>query len=205
MEKVLLLISGGIDSPVAGRMLMDQDFDVVGLHLSNEPFTDDTPERKSLESLRIIGCRSLIVINVSSFLAEIAARCSRKLYFVISKRLFYRIAELVAKEHGCSFIATGENLGQVSSQTLSNLSVIQKASGMAVLQPLLCLDKAEIAKKAEELGTFSVCKGPEMCSVLGPKMPATRSSLSIVESEEAKLDYPALMEEALATKRIIDL
>jgi len=202
-KKGILLISGGIDSPVAGNMMIKQGMEVIGLHLSNEPFTNDEPEKKSIAALEKIKAEKLIVINISKFLAEIVKKCGHKFYYVLGKRLFYRIAEIIAEKEGCECIITGENMGQVSSQTLSNLSVIQKAAKMPVLQPLLTMDKSEIVNMAMETGTFEISKGPEMCSVLGPKSPATKTLLRIIEREESKVDYDDLMKECLKSERVL--
>ncbi|MFH1211976.1 MAG: hypothetical protein V1659_03545 [Candidatus Woesearchaeota archaeon] len=205
IKKALLLVSGGIDSPVAGKILQEQNIEIIGLHLSNEPFTNNEPELKAKASLKKIRGKRLITINTSKFLSEIASKCSHKAYFVLAKRLFYRIAEQIAEQENCGCIATGENLGQVSSQTLSNLCVIQKATAIPVLQPLLAYDKSEIIKKAEEIGTFELSKGPEMCAVLGPKNPATNTSSRFIEKEEQKLNYEGLLKECLSTKKIEEL
>jgi len=95
----------------------------------------------------------------------------------------------------------GCNLGQVSSQTLSNLSVISQAVDFPILRPLLCYDKDQIIKLARKIGTYEISKGPEMCNVLGPKHPATRSNLEIIEKEESKLDIKKMIENSLSSLR----
>jgi thiamine biosynthesis protein ThiI len=184
--KGLLLISGGIDSPVAGHFMQQVGVELEAVHFSSEPFTDDTPEKKSRELCKILGIENLHVVNISKQLKEMVDKCNRKYYFVLAKREMLRQAEKIAKERKCQFLVTGENLAQVSSQTLSNLVTIDRAVGIPVFRPLLGFDKVEIVNIAEEIGTYESSKGPEFCDVLGPKRPATKSTEEKILEEEKK-------------------
>ena len=113
----------------------------------------------------------------------------------------YKVAELLAKKLNYNYLLDGCNVGQVSSQTLSNLSVITYAINIPVLRPLLCYDKDQIIQLARKFETYEISKGPEMCNVLGPKHPATRSNLDIIEKEEAKLNMNNLLESSLSNLR----
>ncbi|HEY4705123.1 MAG TPA: tRNA 4-thiouridine(8) synthase ThiI, partial [Thermoplasmata archaeon] len=113
-DKALLLLSGGIDSPVAGHLMTQRGLDVLAVHLSLEPITDDAAAVKSRRLAEKLGLSKLIVVTVGRPFAEIADTCDRKLYFVLSKRLMVRIAEALAEREGCRFLLTGESLGQVS-------------------------------------------------------------------------------------------
>ncbi|HLC85926.1 MAG TPA: 7-cyano-7-deazaguanine synthase [Candidatus Nanoarchaeia archaeon] len=187
MSRALLLLSGGFDSAVAGFIMQQKGLEVIALHLSNEPFTDNGPEIKARALAEHLNLKKFIVVNVSNIFGEIAKKCTHEYYFVLIKRVMLRIANNVAKEENCNFIITGENLAQVSSQTLKNLKVITEASDIEVLRPLLTFDKNEIIKIAREIGTYDISCGPEVCDVLGPKHPVTKTNLEEIEKEEKKL------------------
>src|SRR3989338_2774278 len=188
MMKGLLLLSGGIDSPVAAYMMKQLDVDLSAVHFSIEPITDNNPELKCRRISEKLGIKKLHVINVAKEYQEIATKCTHKHYFVLTKRLMYKIAEKIAKKEKCDFLVTGENLAQVSSQTLENLVVINKVVKIPVLRPLLGFDKNEIIKIAERIGTFEISKGPEVCDLFGPKHLSTRVDEEIILEEEKNLD-----------------
>jgi len=124
---------------------------------------------------------------------------------VLSKRLMARVAGAMAPGLGCAAIATGENIGQVSSQTLPNLSSIDRAAPLPVLRPLLAYDKVDIVGIAQGIGTFDISKGPELCDVLGPAHPSTGAALARVEREEGRVDVDDLVARGLAGVRVVDL
>lgn len=194
--KGLLLLSGGIDSPVAAHLLHRQGAELDAVHVSLEPYTDGSPEAKARALARQVGIRALAVVPGGDANAALA-QADHKRYFVLSKRFMLRCAERLAPARGATFLATGENLGQVSSQTLANLAAIDGAVRLPVFRPLLGLDKVEIMAVAGRIGTFETSKGPELCDVLGPKHPATRARPGEAEAAEARLDYGALLDQAL--------
>lgn len=196
VQRGLLLLSGGIDSPVAAHLLHQQGAVVDAVHVSLEPYTDDSPERKSRALARALGIPAFAVVRGGDANAALA-QADQKRYFVLSKRFMLRCAERLAPARGATFLATGENLGQVSSQTLANLAAIDAAVAMPVFRPLLALDKVEIMAVAGGIGTLETSKGPELCDVLGPRYPATRSSAKEAEAAETKVDYAALLLGAL--------
>jgi thiamine biosynthesis protein ThiI len=203
--KGLLLLSGGIDSPVAGILAKKKGIDLVALHFSLEPFTDDTAEKKSIELAKIMGIKKLYVVKHGEIHAEIIKNIQHRYYYIVTRRLMWRVAEQIAEKEKCDFLITGENLGQVGSQTLDNLTVIDKAVKIKILRPILCNDKNDTVEMAKKMGTYDQSCGPEMCSVLGPKHPATGSNLRIIENEEKKLDLQKLLNDSLKNIRIIDL
>lgn len=203
--KGVLLLSGGIDSPVAGHVLIREGCDLVGLHCSLEPFTDDAPEAKARRLAAHLGLSTLCIARIGDPLAALARACDHRHYFVLSKRLMLRLAEAVARQEGATFLATGESLGQVSSQTLGNLRAIDGAVALPVVRPLIGWDKTEIVHRAQAIGTYEVSVGPEVCDVLGPSHPVTRARLDRVEAEEAKLDVAALLRTALAGVQRVEL
>ncbi len=186
--KAMLLISGGFDSPVAGYLIKEKNVEIIPIHFSYEPFTDNGPEIKAMTASKILGFKKPIVINISKECGKIAKECKHKLYFILTKRLMMKLAEKEAKKLKCDFLITGENLSQVSSQTLMNLNAITKAVKIQILRPLLTYDKEEIIKIARKIGTYEVSIGPEVCDVLGPKHPATTCNLEEIENEEIKLE-----------------
>lgn len=199
--RALLLLSGGIDSPVAGHLMASCGLEVLGVHFSLEPITDDAAAKKSRLLAEKLGLRRLFVVPVGPAFAEVANACDRRLYFVLTKRLMVRIAEAIARREGCDFLLTGESLGQVSSQTLQNLRAIDQATGLVVLRPLFGFDKSETIRVAKEIGTYAISEGPEICDLLGPPHPATRASLPWVLEMESKIDVGRLVGEALSKER----
>lgn len=205
MSRVLLLLSGGIDSPVAGRLLQEQGFELEAVHFSLEPFTDAAGEEKARRLAAKLGIARLHVVPAGPLFGELTRRADQRLYFVLSKRLMARVAGALAPRLGCVAIATGENLGQVSSQTLPNLASIDRAAPLPVLRPLLAYDKVDIVDLARAFDTFELSKGPEMCDVLGPAHPSTGARTERVEKEEGRVDIEDLVRQGLETVRVVDL
>jgi len=185
--KGLLLISGGFDSPVAGYIIQKEGVEIIAVHFSYEPFTDNGPEIKSKKTSEMLKFKKFIVINIGQECSDIAKKCNHRLYFILTKRLMIKHAEKIAKQEGCEFLITGENLSQVSSQTLQNMNTITEATKMKIIRPLLTYEKVEILKLAREIGTHDISIGPEVCDALGPKYPATTSSIEEIRKEEDKL------------------
>jgi tRNA uracil 4-sulfurtransferase len=191
--KAVLLLSGGFDSPVAGRMLLRQGVHLEALHGSFEPVTDDASVQKAIVLARGLGLKRLFVAKIGQALGRIPHdREAHRYYFLLQKRLLYRLADHVADEVGAQAIATGENLAQVSSQTLSNLVTLEAAARRPVLRPVLGLDKNDILRLAKQWGTYETSVGPELCDLLGPAHPATTSDAGLVAAAEdrLKLDLP---------------
>lgn len=204
-SRALLLLSGGIDSPVAGRLLQEQGVELEAIHFSLEPFTDKGGEEKAARLAQTLGLKRLHVVAAGPLFAELTKRADQRLYFILSKRLMARIAGAMAPGLGCAAIATGENLGQVSSQTLPNLASIDRAAPLPVLRPLLAYDKVDIVDLARGYGTFDISKGPELCDVLGPSNPSTGAALERVEKEEARVDTADLVRRGLESVRVVEL
>jgi thiamine biosynthesis protein ThiI len=190
--KGVLLLSGGFDSPVAGHLMVGQGLDVVAVHFSLEPITDDAAAVKARTLCRILRLPVLYVVRVGDAFAEIAHIADRRFYFVLTKRLMVRLADAVADWEGAQVLVTGDNLGQVSSQTLASLRAIDAVARHPIVRPLIGFDKQEIMERARAIGTYDVSKGPEICDLLGPPRPATHSRIEQILVEEAKLDVAAL-------------
>ena len=188
----VLLLSGGIDSPVAGTMLQRQGVELEALHCSFEPITGPESVEKAKDLARLLGLKRLHVCRIGEALSRIPQdRDAHRFYFVMQKRLFYRLAAALAEQVGADAIATGENLGQVSSQTLRNLTTLEQAARHPLVRPVLGLDKVDIIRLAQEWGTYETSIGPELCDLLGPDKPATQSDLDAVLEHEARVGIDA--------------
>ena len=193
----VLLLSGGFDSPVAGHLMARQGLGLVAAHFSLEPITDDAAEVKTRSLCGIIGVPTLYVVRVGEAFAEVAHAANRRFYFILTKRLMVRLADAVADREGAEVLVTGENLGQVSSQTLASLRAIDAVARHPIVRPLIGFDKQEIVDRAKSIGTYEVSKGPEICDLLGPPRPATHARLDQITEEEAKLPVDRLVAQCL--------
>ncbi len=201
-QKALLLLSGGIDSPVAGLFAKQKGFDLEAIHFSQEPFTDNTPEKKSLASAKKLGLKEMIVVNIGQELKTITDVTYREYYFILMKRLMIKISEKIAEKKGISFLITGESMGQVSSQTLSNLNNINNSVKIEILRPLIFMNKQEIVDESIKQGFFEISKGREMCDVLASGKPKTISKINKVLVEEKKCKMDLLVKSSLKNVRI---
>ncbi|HLD57842.1 MAG TPA: 7-cyano-7-deazaguanine synthase [archaeon] len=196
--KGLLLLSGGFDSPVAGHLMKRQGVDIIAVHFSSKLVTDVESEKKSDRLAQKLDFKRFFSIDISPQLIRLSKECNHKLYFVLMKRLMYKIAERIAKKEKCKFLITGENLAQVSSQTLQNLGIIDRSVNLPVMRPLLGLDKQEIINMAKEIGTYEISCGPEHCDALGPLKPITKAKLREVLEAEDQINIKALVDNVLS-------
>ncbi|MDP6870023.1 MAG: hypothetical protein QGI21_04550 [Candidatus Poseidoniaceae archaeon] len=194
------LVSGGIDSPVAVARMLAEGWKIFPLHASQEPITGPEAEEKTVESLRhLINMdgelgelarsnlsKNLIVVPVADTLALFTEKWNHSEYFIHMKRLYNAIATLHANEVGATHVLTGENLGQVSSQTLGNLGGVEIATSLQPLRPLLAFDKVTIMSMARKLGTLEISEGPEVCDALGPNKPTTVANKEWLERSEER-------------------
>ena len=204
--KGLLLLSGGIDSPVAGYMIAKRGMVIEGLHFHSYPYTNMQAREKVEELAKILstytGGMNLNIVSVTHIQETIHKYCPAEMMVTLLRRFMMRIAERICIQTGAQCIITGESLGQVASQTIEGMTssnaVIQ---GMPVLRPLVGFDKTEIIERAREIGTFetSILPYEDCCTVFLPKHPVIRPSLKEVEQQENRLDVEALVEEALAS------
>src|SRR5438309_353098 len=194
----VLLLSGGFDSPVAGHLMARQGLDLIAAHFSLEPITDDAAAMKARTLCGILRIPSLYVVRVGEAFAEVAQKANRRFYFILTKRLMVRLADAIADLEGAEVLVTGENLGQVSSQTVASLRAIDAVAHHPILRPLIGFDKQEIVDRAKLIGTYEVSKGPEICDLLGPPRPSTHARLDQILAEETKLDLPELVSSCLS-------
>ncbi len=201
--KAMLLLSGGIDSPVAGWMAMKRGLSLEALHFHSFPFTSKHSQEKVIELCRRLsrygGPIPLHMVNVAEIQKEIRAKCPEELGIILLRRMMLRITEAMGKQRGIKAMVTGESLGQVASQTLESMEVISAAARMLILRPLLGLDKHEIVEKAEAIDTYPVSIRPfeDCCTLFVPRHPATRPNLARVEQAEKSLEIDRLLYEAL--------
>lgn len=195
--KGLLLLSGGFDSAVAGYLAKEGGAELFAVHFSFEPILSNESTIKAEKLAKFLNVEKFFVIKIGKALESISSNCDRKFYFVLMKRLMFRLAEKIAEREKLDFLISGENLGQVSSQTLKNLSVIDQAVSIPAIRPLLCFEKLEIIDLAKKIGTYETSVGKEMCDILGPNHPATKSSLEKILAEEKKLELNELLEKML--------
>ncbi len=209
--KGLLLISGGIDSPVAGYMMAKRGMNVELLHFHSYPYTNDGAKEKVKELARILSRYSLsarlTTLNVAHIQEQIHAVCAAELNVTLLRRFMYRLAEILARETGAKCLLTGESLGQVASQTIEGITSSDAVVTLPVLRPLIGFDKDEIIALAKKIGTYetSVLPYEDCCTVFLPEYPAIKPKLSFIEEEEKKLDVEALVKEALSTKEVVEL
>lgn len=204
-KKGLLLLSSGIDSPVAGYLMLRQGAEIVAVHFQN---SESENKETSIALERIVARLSelskkevkLIVVNNFGNEKMIAENTNRRFQCLLCKRMMYRVAERLAEENGCDFLVTGENLGQVASQTVENLSALNEAVNIPILRPLLCNDKNETIKIAEEIGTFSLSIKAGKCPFV-PNSPLTAAKLDEVKYEESKLDIAKMADVSVASAK----
>lgn len=201
----LLLLSGGIDSPVAGCMMAKRGMEIEALHFESFPYTSERAREKVMqlaqEMCEYCARIHVHVISLTHIQEEMRDKC-REDYFTILLRIFMmRLAERCAREYKCHALITGESLGQVASQTLSAIEVTDSAVNMPVLRPCIGLDKNEIVIQARKYGTFdtSILPFEDCCTVFTPRHPKTKPSIEEAYKELEKLDFDALLDEAYAT------
>jgi len=201
--KVVTLLSGGIDSPIAAWRIMKRGAKCVFVHCHSYPQTDAASQEKVKELARILGRwqlgAKLYLIPLLEIQKEIVAKCPTKLRVVLYRRMMLRLAERIAEKEKGKALVTGESLGQVASQTLENLAVTNTATRLPILRPLIGMDKQEIIEQARELGTYEISIQPhqDCCSLFVPAHPEIKARLSDVEKAEEVLDQKKLIAKAL--------
>ena len=204
MEKAIALLSGGIDSPVAIH-LMQNRLDIIAVHFHQVPLTGEEEIDKVKELVKKLNLKKVYLIPFAEVLKDLTKKCNHKDYFILSKILMFKTAELIAEKEKAKYLITGENLAQVSSQTLSNLNVITKNLKLEIFRPVLTYDKQEIINLAKKIDTYDISKGPEICCLLGPKSPATKANAEKIAAELKKLDLDKIMKESLNKAEVLKL
>ncbi len=200
----LLLLSGGIDSPVAGYMMAKRGLRVEAVHFESMPYTSELARDKVIRLAKTIAAYTgdvyVHVISLTKIQEELVKHCDEDYFTLLLRRYMMYIASKIAKDHDSKCLITGESLGQVASQTMEAIAVTDNASSIPVLRPCIGMDKEEIIEISRKIGTFDISIEPyeDCCTVFTPKHPRTKPQLEKVLVEEQKLDFKALAEEAIA-------
>ena len=209
--KGLVLLSGGIDSPVAAWMMAKRGMMLEAVHFHSYPYTSPRAQEKVEELAGIVasycGSFRMHVINLLPIQEQIVRNCPEAETTIHVRRFMMKIAERIAKDCGAMMLITGENLGQVASQTAEALVVTDESVSLPVMRPLIAMDKVDIIEKAQEIGTFETSIEPyeDCCTVFLPKHPTTKPKLERIKASESVLDIDALVEAAVASQEIVQI
>jgi thiamine biosynthesis protein ThiI len=201
--RVVCLLSGGIDSPVASYRMMKRGADAVFVHFHSHPFLSRASQEKTRDLVKWLTqyqyLSMLYLVPFGELQRDVVLNAPVPLRVILYRRFMMRIAEAIARQNHATALVTGESLGQVASQTLENISVIQEVTGLPVLRPLIGMDKEEIIQQAERIGTYEISIIPDQdcCQLFVPKHPAVRCTLDEVKKAESRLDLDGLVKMAL--------
>ena len=201
--RAMILLSGGIDSPVAAYMIAKRGVEIECVHFFSYPYTSQLAKDKVLELARLVtrysGRMTVNIVSFTEIQEAIRDNCPEEYFTLIMRRFMMEIAQKLAKHDGCGALITGENLGQVASQTMEAMTVTGAVVDIPIFMPLVGMDKKEIVTIARKIGTLetSVLPYEDCCTVFTPKHPKTKPSLGQVMHAERKLDREALIQEAL--------
>ena len=201
----MLLLSGGIDSPVAGWMMAKRGVRLEAIHFESFPYTSERARQKVLDLAAIVagwvGDINVHIVSLTHIQEELAKNCTEDYFTLLLRRYMMTIADRVARQHGCGALITGESLGQVASQTLSAIGVTDSVVSIPVFRPCIGMDKNEIVIEARKYGTFdtSILPFEDCCTVFTPRHPKTQPKLSEVMAQLEKIDFDELLDEAYET------
>lgn len=207
----MILMSGGIDSPVAAFMMAKRGMTIEAVHFHSYPYTSPRAQQKVEELVKVLagymGTIRMHVINLLPIQEQIVQNCPEDETTLLVRRFMMRIAEQVAIKNKNMMLITGEDLGQVASQTAEALVVTDSVVKMPVMRPLIAMDKVDIMDMAKEIGTYDISIQPyeDCCTVFLPKHPVTKPKLEKIEKSESKLDVKALVDAAVASEEIIEI
>lgn len=208
----LLLLSGGIDSPVAGYMLAKRGMSITALHFHSYPYTSEAAKQKAIDLAKILGefCPNikLMCVSLTEIQESIHNNCKPNYMITLVRRFMMRIAQKVALSNGCGCLINGESLGQVASQTLESITVTNAVVDVPVFRPCIGMDKDEIIEIAENIGTFKKSIEPyeDCCTVFLPEFPLIKPTIEKVEEQESRIpDYNELIDRALAGLETVKL
>lgn len=202
--KAMLLISGGIDSPVAGYMMAKRGLEIAAIHFVSPPYTSERAKQKVIDLAKKMaaycGRIQLYIVPFTTIQEKIRDDCPEDLFTIIMRRYMMKIAGKVAELHDCEALVTGESVGQVASQTIQAIACTDPAANMPVLRPVIGMDKDEIVIISRKIDTFetSILPYEDCCTVFTPKHPRTKPRLHFVEVAEKALDEETLIQEAIA-------
>ncbi|KGJ49225.1 thiamine biosynthesis protein ThiI [Clostridium sp. NCR] len=201
--RAMSLLSGGIDSPVASWMVAKRGVEIEAIHFHSYPFTSEKSQEKVRDLAQILakycGKVRLHKVNILEIQKAIGASCKEEEMTIISRRFMMKIAQRVGEMRFCDALVTGESIGQVASQTIQGLTCTNASVSLPVFRPLIAMDKSEIIKIAQKIGTFETSVIPEedCCTVFSPKSPVTKPKLDRIEKSESSLDIEKLIQDAI--------
>ncbi|MEG1529381.1 MAG: tRNA uracil 4-sulfurtransferase ThiI [Clostridia bacterium] len=201
--KGMLLLSGGIDSPVAAYMMAKRGLKLCAIHFASPPYTSEKAKEKVVELRDLIKKYStdikLFVVPFTEIQMEIHRLCKTEFMITIMRRFMMRLATIIAKQNGCGALITGESLGQVASQTMDSMTCTGETTDLPIFRPLIGFDKEEIMTISKKIGTFetSILPYEDCCTIFLPKNPAIKPKVEIVRREESLLDIDGLIAKAL--------
>lgn len=208
----MLLLSGGIDSPVAGYMMAKRGMPITAIHFHSYPYTSESAKEKVIELGRIIskytGHFKLHVVSFTKIQEELHQKCNEEFMITLMRRIMFRIAERLSLKLGVQSIVTGENLGQVASQTVESMTVTNDVvKTLPIFRPLISFDKEDITKISKNIGAYetSILPYEDCCTVFLPKHPLIRPKVDKCEREESKLDLESLIDDAMSNIEVIDI
>lgn len=207
----LLLLSGGIDSPVAGFMVAKRGMKLDCIHFHSYPFTSKRALQKAVDLAEIMssytGKMKIYSVNLANIYKAINQNCDRRETTILSRRFMMRIANKIAETNSYQALITGESLGQVASQTIESVSVINDSSEIPILRPLIAMDKKDIIDISHKMGSYEKSIEPydDCCSIFAPDNPVTKPKLKYIKMSEEKLDIEALETDAINNMEIIEI
>lgn len=211
LGKGMLMLSGGIDSPIAGYLAMKRGIRIEGVYFDSPPHTSIDAKNKVLELASILSSYSgyvkLHVIHFTEIQEAIYRYCPKEYMITIMRRMMYRIAEKLAHKNNCKAIINGESVGQVASQTLTSMAAINEVIKMPVLRPVCCYDKIEIIDLAKRIGTYDVSIRPfqDCCTIFVPEHPVINPEIEKAREYEQAFDFETLINEAVKNDEVIKL
>ncbi len=206
-----ILISGGIDSPVAAYMMAKRGIELTAIHFASPPYTSERAEEKVVSLLKKVseysGKMKMYTVPFTKIQEEIRDKCHEEYFTIIMRRFMMMIAQKIAAENDCQALITGESLGQVASQTIGAIACTDEVCKMPVFRPLIGMDKEEIISISRKIDTFDISIQPyeDCCTVFTPKHPRTRPVLKNVIEEQNKIDYEPLIAEAVENVKITEI
>ncbi len=207
--RALVLLSGGIDSPVAGYMIAKRGVELEAVHFFSYPYTSELAKDKVLELARLMtrycGRMTVNIVGFTEIQEAIRDNCPEEYFTLIMRRFMMMISERIARDHGCGCLVTGENLGQVASQTMEAMAVTAASVDIPIFPPLIGMDKEEIVTIARRIGTMetSILPYEDCCTVFTPRHPKTKPTKAQVDRACALLDFDALIERALQNTELV--
>ena len=209
--KGLVLMSGGIDSPVAAYMAMNRGIRIECIHFASPPYTQEQAKQKVIDLIKVLSTHrfpiKLHIVPFTKLQEEIYKNVEESYAITIMRRMMYRISEKMAKRRNCLCLINGESIGQVSSQTLPSMQVINEVVKIPVIRPLCCMDKAWIMDKAREINTYDISIRPfiDCCTIFTPKNPVTHPNYQKVLDYESKFDYQTLVNDCVFNTKSITI